>query len=669
MKRGSLSQFAVLLLASSLVMAAPKRGGSVPISLVSLAPSDSPASIQVGNLQLSRCPGVPAYCGTLDRPLDPAGQVSGTIKIAVQLYPHRDRTQPALETIVAVEGGPGYPSIGSRSSYVPLFMPFLDRHDLLLVDNRGTGASQAIDCQPLQTSAFLTLSDITTCGQTLGDTSDLYGSGTAADDLAAVLDALGISQIDLYGDSYGTFFSQTFAGRHPERLRSVVLDSAYPVEHESPWYPEAAPAMRNAFNSACEQSLTCQNLPGESLTRITALLNSLRGNPLRGQAHDGDGNLVNVKADASTLALLAFGNSTGPVVYRELDAAARAYLGQGNSAPLLRLLAENGVISQSGVPPFSPTYYSAGLFVAVTCEDYPFPYDLTLPPAARLAQRNAAFAEELATAPGVYAPFTISEYNSLPLDYSVLDTCLTWPVPSPAHPPGQPVPQGATFTSAPVLVLSGTLDSLTPAEQGKKAAALFPNATQVLVANSFHVTALGDEDDCASEIVRYFVENLSPGDTTCAANIAEVRTVPRFAQSASELAPATPTPGNQGTSSDLRVAAASALTAGDAIARWWMNLSGSGVGLYGGTFQYTYADNAYQFRLTNLEWVQDVAVTGTMSWGYTKPGTVTAQLTISGSGTQSGTLNIAWNDRQPHAMATITGQIGGRTIAATMYAP
>ena len=252
--------------------------------------------------------------------------------------------------------------------------------------------------------------------------------------------------------------------------------------------------------------------------------------------------------------------------------------GQGNSAPLFRLLAENGVVSQSGVPPFSPTYYSAGLFVAVSCEDYPQVYDLTSPPAARLAQRKASFAEEERAAAGVYAPFTIAEFNSIPLDYSVLDTCLSWPVPSPLHPPGQPVPPGATFTSAPVLVLSGTLDSLTPAEQGKEAAALFPNATQVLVANSFHVTALGDADDCASEIVRYFIENLNPGDTSCAAQIAEVRTISGFAQHASEVPAATPVSGNQGTVLDLRVAAASALTAGDAIARWWMNLSGSGVG-------------------------------------------------------------------------------------------
>jgi pimeloyl-ACP methyl ester carboxylesterase len=633
------------------------------------AVSQATPPIQVGSIQLKQCPSGFGYCGKLVRPLDPAGQVSGTIAIAFEIFRHRDQSQPPLETIVAVEGGPGYPSSGSSSSYLGLFTPLMDRHDLLLVDNRGTGHSGALDCQPLQSSPYLTLSGIAQCGDLLGDTSDLYGSALAADDLAAVLDALGVDKVDLYGDSYGTYFSQTFAGLHPDRLRSVVLDSAYPVVGLSAWYPEAAPAMRQAFESVCQQSFSCRDLPGDSLARIEALLNQLRAHPFRGKAYDGDGHLHLVDADPLALVLLVFGNSTGPVVYRELDPAARAYLEQGDSAPLLRLFAENKIVSQSGVPPFSPFYYSAALFTAVSCSDYPQVYDMTSPPAARVAQRDASFARQELNDPGVYGPFTISEFNSAPLDFSVLDTCLPWPVPSPLHPPGQPVPPGTVFTSAPVLVLSGTLDSLTPAKQGFEATTEFQNAQQILVANSFHVTALDEQDDCASVIVRNFVRDLDPGDTSCAASIAEIRTVPKFVDLASQLDPATATKGNRGTTADLKVAAAAVFTAGDAIARWWMNLSGSGVGLHGGTFQYGYVNGLYHFQLTGLQWVNDVAVTGTMSWSYSKPGTVTAHLSVSGAGTELGMLNISWNDRQPHAMATIAGEIGTRKIAATMYAP
>jgi pimeloyl-ACP methyl ester carboxylesterase len=67
----------------------------------------------------------------------------------------------------------------------------------------------------------------------------------AADDLAAILGALGSKPIDLYGDSYGTFFEQVFAVCHPDVLRSVILDGAYPMDGaEHAWYPNYAPGRR-----------------------------------------------------------------------------------------------------------------------------------------------------------------------------------------------------------------------------------------------------------------------------------------------------------------------------------------------------------------------------------------------------------------------------------------
>ena len=45
--------------------------------------------------------------------------------------------------------------------------------------------------------------------------SDLFTSALAANDMAAIIEALGIKKVDLYGDSYGSFFAQTFASRYP----------------------------------------------------------------------------------------------------------------------------------------------------------------------------------------------------------------------------------------------------------------------------------------------------------------------------------------------------------------------------------------------------------------------------------------------------------------------
>jgi hypothetical protein len=144
--------------------------------------------------------------------------------------------------------------------------------------------------------------------------------------------------------------------------------------------------------------------------------------------------------------------------------------------------------------------------------------------------------------------------------------------------------------------------------------------------------------------------------------------VPKFARTMSELDPATPAAGNQGTTADLQAAAAAALTAGDAIARWWVNTSGSGVGLRGGQFQYTGTGDITNFTLDNSQWVEDLAVSGTIAWQYATPGAVLAQLTFD-TPAGPGVLQISWDDRQPQAQATIQGSIGGRTIAATMPAP
>ena len=665
---GRHSQICAVILLSTACLAGTKPA---PRKKIPTSPAAAPltGSLRVGSVNLRSCRDAQAYCGTLDRALDPSGNVPGTIRVGFEFYPHTDNSQPPLEAIVAEEGGPGYGSTGSRASYLELFAPLRNRRDILLVDNRGTGKSQALDCPLVQHEPNPRFAGIRACGAQLADTAYLYGSGLAADDLAAVLDALNIPVINLYGDSYGTFFSQTFAGRHPERLRSVILDSAYPPVDQSAWYPEIATTARFAFDVACQRSTTCNSLPGSSMARITRLAESLRAHPFTGYARDGEGVLRKTRADTAALDYLMVSNATVSVVYRELDPAARAYLEHGDAAPLLRLLAENHSADESGGSS-DASAYSQALFVSVSCSDYPQIYDMTLPVAQRKLQRNQVIAEEQQKHPNLYSPFTIEEFDQIPLDTSVLDLCLVWPPPVvAAYPPGHPVPPHAQFTKAPVLVLSGDLDSLTPARQGKHAARLFENGRQIIVENSFHVTAAGDEDNCASVIAQRFVRDLDPGDTSCVNQIAEVHLVPRFVSTADEVDPATASGGNQGTDADLRAAAAAAYTVGDVLARWWVNYSGSGAGFRGGHFHYRSPSNLTYFHMDKLKWVEDLGVSGQMTWDYNYPGSVNAHIKLAGTAVNAGELDITWDSRVPLAQAVITGNIGGRRIAATMYAP
>ena len=110
-----------------------------------------------------------ARCGKVKVWLDPADHSQGTIGIHYELYPRKDKSRPSLGTIMAVEGGPGYSSGGSRDWYYELYEPLLDRRQLLLVDLRGTGLSNAILCEPLQSYVGNWPNMIGKCGRQLGD--------------------------------------------------------------------------------------------------------------------------------------------------------------------------------------------------------------------------------------------------------------------------------------------------------------------------------------------------------------------------------------------------------------------------------------------------------------------------------------------------------------------
>src|SRR4051812_4442511 len=90
--------------------------------------------------------GPDAVCGTVAVPLDRVDPSRGTIAIAYELHRHMDRSKPSLGTIVTSIGGPGGSNIAARDLWLQQFGSLLDRRDLLLVDHRGIGRSQAIDC-------------------------------------------------------------------------------------------------------------------------------------------------------------------------------------------------------------------------------------------------------------------------------------------------------------------------------------------------------------------------------------------------------------------------------------------------------------------------------------------------------------------------------------------
>ena len=255
--------------------------------------------LRLGSLTLHRCKDGPRWwCGSLPRPLDPARPSGPRIDIGFRWLPaRRPARHPAL---VAVEGGPGYPSTGSRYEYTSIYGPLLRGRGLLLVDNRGTGTSALIDCKPLHTFAGVTSGPefpgvVARCARQIErryrqpgrrplHAADLFATAYATRDFAAVLRALRLGKVDLYGDSYGTFFVQSFISRYQRHLHSVILDSTYPVRNLDPWYASSGDVARRAMDAVCERDAGCAAAaPGSATARLAQLLTRVRRGPIGGR--------------------------------------------------------------------------------------------------------------------------------------------------------------------------------------------------------------------------------------------------------------------------------------------------------------------------------------------------------------------------------------------------
>jgi pimeloyl-ACP methyl ester carboxylesterase len=645
----------------------------IATGLVMLASSPAPVHadsdmLKVGSVVLRRCETAAPWCGNLTRPLDPTGAVAGTISVYFEFYPHT-QIGKATSTLVATEGGPGFPATEARAEYLDFFGPLRDTRDVVLMDNRGTGRSGAVDCHPLQSDPALTEDNIGRCGRALASKAALFSATLATDDLVAILDALGLGSIDLYGDSYGTFFEQIFAVRHPDRLRSITLDGAYPLDGpEYAWYPNYAPAMRAKFNLACERSDGCARLLGSSLDHIAPALDALRREPVAARARDGNGKLVSFTADATQLAMIMFGSAPAYATVRETDAAARAYAA-GDRLPLLRLMVETRASVDSRDETKSAVKFSAGLAAAVMCEDAPQVFDMSLAPALRAKARDSAIAERRHSMVDTYAPFTIDEYRGMPLDYAFIDQCVNWPAVDAGRVSTMAKLRASAYPDVPALVISGDLDNMTPVADGALVAKRFPHGRQIIVPNGFHVNALPhSRSACPAEIARRFIETGEVGATRCLESIPEVRLLPAFASAVHELEAARPLAGNKASHGQLQIVTGALLTVGDAIARIGSNSSGKAVGLRGGTIEIVADGGGSRLTLHDVQWTRDLHVSGTVLYPG-RAGDGTADLTVAGPDGVSGAFEAHWTEGAARARAQVHGTFGKANLVAETTAP
>lgn len=438
---------------------------------------------------LERCGGLPALptarCGSVRVPLDRTDPGSATTEVAFALVPRTDRSRPGLGTIVPNPGGPGTSTIDATGAlFTRALAPLGDRRDVLLVDPRGVGRSDAVDCEALAAPdlVFGSVEDQRTavgeCGRQLGDRVDAYGTTAVADDIEAVRARLGIDRLDLLGISYGTFLMPVYAQRHPDHVRTITMAGAYSV-HDDPTGAVGAAAFRRAVRLTCGTTVSCSGR--EVLSDLRHLAGRLRERP-RSVEVAYAGTVHRVVLDEWQLASVAGRVFSGVPDPDGLEALARsaAAAGRGRLAPL-RAFVRTSLLASADIASSGPDVVSVAQSWATTCHDYPRTFSYADPVAVR---RDTYAAGQAALDDGDFAPFSASAWTTR-ADYDN-GACLAWPEDPTARAPFAP---GTRLPDVPVLVLSGDLDANTPSVSGRAAAAQFPHATFVEVRGAGHTPA------------------------------------------------------------------------------------------------------------------------------------------------------------------------------------
>ena len=615
--------------------------------------SAAPATLRVGSVVLEKCDVMPrAYCGSISRPW--GGGAAGTVRVGFAWVPASSGR--SIGTLVPHEGGPGYSTTGSGGWFAEMYGSLMVNHDMLLVDQRGTGRTAAIACAALDNGTMSYVRAVGACGRSLGDRAYSYGTEASADDLAAVLDVLGIDRVDMYGDSYGTFFGQVFAGRHGDRLRTLILDGAYPTYGESAWYPTQAPALRRAFPAVCARSPVCADAEGQPMPLLETLLDRLRDRPVQVRAPGGDGRWHRVTLDAAAVAAVAYNATYLFPTYREFTAGVRAALA-GDARPLGRLYAEYVWTGEGAV---NPREYSNGGEAAVSCHDYPQLFSLARGRGVREQQYRDAFARMEKSQPEIYGPWSIREYATS--GWTSFGMCLHWPKPARGVDYGPPRPVSGRYPAVPTLVLSGELDTITTAAEGDMVAARFPRSRHVVVTNGLHVVGGAGPDSCGARLVRFVVRtgalDFPASLEECAATSPIIRAVGDYPLAYARVA----LPPGAADTPAARIAVTATNTAADLLDRWWQGYSDTGFGLRGGTWRYA-GDARVRFTLTGVRLARDLPVSGAMTWDRVT-GQVSVDLRVPRA-TGVRIISGAWNADASGAMARVrvTGTLGTATLS------
>jgi pimeloyl-ACP methyl ester carboxylesterase len=552
-------------------------------------------------------------CITIEVPLDHFNlDDTRTIPVVFAVLPASGERKGMF---VVATGGPGTSGVLLADYYSSTYdTSIFESFDIVFFDQRGIGLSGGLTC-PLAANEYyqsdgrgLTRKQENAlkkaartfaedCVEELTNPALLPYLGTrqAVEDLEYFRQLVGDEKFWLYGESYGTQFSQTYAAAHPEHLAGLILDAPVDLTFSGmEFYAQQAQAFNDtliATLSACNADQACaEDMNGDAVQAYDSLAMKLSKQPISFKFPLPTGKLVNRKFTFSNLEFVAASQMYAESDRMMFNRALAAYASNGDIVPLARLLYLGLGVDPPTLEVISDPSWSDAIFYGVECQDYGYPG--TTPQEKAENYLDAADAVE-ASVPRLASVI----YGDLP--------CAHWP----AATSDLTRPDYLVAEDTPTLVLGATADPATPISHAINIYQHLADGYLITQEGGPHVIfAWGNE--CPDALVTDFLVNdvvPTQRETVCEGYVAD------------DYVPVAP-----GTAREIE-SPAEALSSVEAEISYlpeyfyWDGFEATSAGCtYGGvlSFEYNWAGTRSLFTLQNCAFTRNFVMTGTGSYNF-----------------------------------------------------
>ena len=388
---------------------------------------------------------------------------------------HARSDQPQPDPVFILVGGPGQGAATVWRGFENTWMR--ETRDIVLVNQRGTGGANRLELpkdrakSSLQNSIDPTIdtANIDATIKQLEESADLrmYSTPMAMDDLDDIRKALGYDKINLVGSSYGTRAALVYIRQHGESVRTAILNGVAPIEFTNPlFHAESAQYALEKIFDEVESNATYRDAFPDLRTLFDEVLARFDNGPIDVEITDPDSGepaTVQLTREAFVSFLrfqMYYLDTTRQVpvlIYRAHAGDFRPFVENA--------ISRNRALDQS---------IAMGMLMCVTA------------------------AEDIARIDPVDIP-RLTE-GTFPGDGRVrrqMEVCEKWPKSILPDDFGAPIK-----SDVPTLILSGTIDPVTPPRWGEMVAKNFPNSLHIIAP-----AAHGVGGPCIEKIQREFLDS------------------------------------------------------------------------------------------------------------------------------------------------------------------